>query len=100
MTEHADAEGGARSSAASSATPACPTATATATASAAQPRPPPPRTPPANASADDAVNLVLAVSVDGLSSRVIRDLGPEKTPALHRILAEGPGTLNARTERE
>ncbi len=51
-------------------------------------------------SVDDAVTMVLAISVDGLSTRAIRDLGPKKTPALHRMMAEGAGTLNARTERE
>ena len=51
-------------------------------------------------SPDDAVNMVLAISVDGLNSRVIRELGPKKTPALHRMMRQGAGTLNARTARE
>jgi len=51
-------------------------------------------------SADDAVDFVVAISVDGLNPDAIRKLGPGGTPALHRLLAEGAGTLNARTERE
>lgn len=43
---------------------------------------------------------VLAVSVDGLNPAALRRLGPERTPALHRLLAEGAGTLNARSSRE
>lgn len=43
---------------------------------------------------------VLAVSVDGLNVRAIRKLGRRGTPTLHRMLARGAGTLNARTEVE
>lgn len=46
------------------------------------------------------VRQVLAISVDGLSPRAIRRLGPDRAPHLHRLLAEGAGTLNARTEQE
>jgi predicted AlkP superfamily pyrophosphatase or phosphodiesterase len=51
-------------------------------------------------SADDAVDQVVAISVDGLNPDAIRKLGAAGTPALHRMLGEGAGTLNARTERE
>lgn len=43
---------------------------------------------------------VLAISVDGLNVAAIRQLGPEGAPTLHRLLDEGAGTLNARTELE
>ena len=43
---------------------------------------------------------VLAISVDGLNVDAIRELGAEGTPTLHRMLDEGAGTLNARTEVE
>ncbi len=43
---------------------------------------------------------VLAISVDGLRSDTVERLGPDDTPALHRLLAEGAGTLDARTARE
>lgn len=43
---------------------------------------------------------VLAISVDGLNVAAIRQLGPEGTPTLHRLLDEGAGTLDARTEYE
>lgn len=51
-------------------------------------------------SADDAVDQVVAISIDGLNPDAIRKLGAAGTPALHRMLAGGAGTLNARTERE
>lgn len=51
-------------------------------------------------SADDPVEVVVAISVDGLNPTAITRLGPEGTPAIHRMLAGGAGTLNARTERE
>lgn len=50
-------------------------------------------------SADDAVDHVVAISVDGLNPTAIRRLGPEGAPALHRMLRGGAGTLNARTDR-
>jgi hypothetical protein len=43
---------------------------------------------------------VLAISVDGLSTEAIDRLGADGAPTLHRLLAEGAGTLNARTEYE
>ncbi|HET6653403.1 MAG TPA: alkaline phosphatase family protein [Nocardioides sp.] len=46
------------------------------------------------------VEHVIAISVDGLNPDAIRRLGPSGAPALHRLLAQGAGTLNARTERE
>ena len=51
-------------------------------------------------SADDPVNQVLAISVDGLNPRAILTLGPSGAPALHRLMREGAWTLNARTELE
>jgi hypothetical protein len=46
------------------------------------------------------VRYVVAVSVDGLNPDALRELGPERTPAFHRMLAEGASTLNARTAVE
>ncbi|GAB2452223.1 hypothetical protein GCM10027062_36300 [Nocardioides hungaricus] len=43
---------------------------------------------------------VLAISVDGLNVGAIRQLGPAGAPSLYRLLDEGAGTLNARTEYE
>jgi predicted AlkP superfamily pyrophosphatase or phosphodiesterase len=43
---------------------------------------------------------VLVVTVDSLSPRAIRLLGPERAPTLHRLIEEGASTLNARTVRE
>lgn len=43
---------------------------------------------------------VLAISVDGLGSAAIDRLGADRAPTLHRLLSEGAGTLNARTEVE
>lgn len=50
--------------------------------------------------ADTGVTSVVAVSIDGLNPAAIRTLGAARTPALHRLMAEGASTLNARTERE
>lgn len=47
-----------------------------------------------------AATQVLAISVDGLSAEAIDRLGADGAPTLHRLLAEGAGTLNARTEYE
>jgi Type I phosphodiesterase / nucleotide pyrophosphatase len=47
-----------------------------------------------------AVTRVLAISVDGLRSSAITQLGRAGTPVLHRLMAQGASTLNARTERE
>lgn len=43
---------------------------------------------------------VLAISVDGLNVDAIRQLGQTGAPTFHRMLEEGAGTLNARTEYE
>ncbi|MFC6341181.1 alkaline phosphatase family protein [Nocardioides hankookensis] len=43
---------------------------------------------------------VLAISVDGLNTDAIRRLGSTGAPTVHRLLDEGAGTLNARTEFE
>lgn len=43
---------------------------------------------------------VMIVTVDALGSNAVRRLGPERMPTLHRLLAEGASTLNARTARE
>jgi hypothetical protein len=51
-------------------------------------------------SADDPVNHVIAISIDGLNPRAIGDLGKSQTPAFHRLMREGASTLNARTVRE
>lgn len=45
-------------------------------------------------------NHVLAISIDGLNVDAIRNLGRSGAPALHRMLRQGAGTLNARTEYE
>ena len=44
--------------------------------------------------------IVVAISVDGLNPDAIRELGPELAPSYHRLLAEGAGTLNARSAVE
>lgn len=49
---------------------------------------------------DDHVDKVLAISIDGLNPEAIRVLGPEGAPNLHRLIAEGASTLNARTAVE
>ena len=46
------------------------------------------------------VTRVLTVSIDGLRSSAITQLGRAGTPTLHRLMAQGASTLNARTERE
>lgn len=52
------------------------------------------------AAAAAGVTTVIAVSVDGLNPAAIRKLGKAGTPTLHRLVAEGASTLNARTLRE
>jgi hypothetical protein len=69
-------------------------------ADAGQPPRPIERTRAAATSPDDAVNMVLAISVDGLNSKTIRALRPKRTPVLHRMMRQSSGTLNARTARE
>lgn len=54
----------------------------------------------ARASADDPVNRVVAISVDGLNPTAITKLGRAKTPNFHRLMREGAYTLNARTAYE
>lgn len=56
-------------------------------------------TSPLGFSADDPVNQVLAISVDGLNPRAITQLGPSGAPAFYRMMREGAFTFNARTER-
>ncbi|HEY0889615.1 MAG TPA: alkaline phosphatase family protein [Nocardioides sp.] len=70
-------------------------------ASAAEPAPVP--APVSQASAERPAptgKRVLAVSVDGLNVRAITRLGRAGAPNLHRLLAEGATTLNARTAYE
>lgn len=55
---------------------------------------------PSAAEATPRITTVIAVSIDGLNSSAIRELGPERTPVLHRLIDEGAWTLNARTEHE
>ena len=55
---------------------------------------------PANGPANGPVDQVVAISVDGLNPTAIGRLGPTRAPAFHRLLAQGAGTLNARTTLE
>ena len=50
--------------------------------------------------ADNPINYVIAISIDGLNPRAIEQLGKSRTPAFHRFIREGVSTLNARTVRE
>jgi Type I phosphodiesterase / nucleotide pyrophosphatase len=50
--------------------------------------------------ADNPINYVIAISIDGLNPRAIDELGKSRTPAFHRLIREGASTLNARTVRE
>jgi len=50
--------------------------------------------------AAETAPIVVAVSIDGLKSGAVRKLGRERTPVLHRLMAEGASTLNARSARE
>jgi len=54
----------------------------------------------AKVSADDAVDRVVAISVDGLNPDAISELGRARTPNLHWLMRHGASTLNARTARE
>jgi predicted AlkP superfamily pyrophosphatase or phosphodiesterase len=56
--------------------------------------------PSAQRVAAPTATRVLAISVDGLNTDAIRRLGAKRAPTLHRLLTEGAGTLNARTEYE
>ncbi len=51
-------------------------------------------------SADDAVNRVVAISVDGLNPAALTKLGRAGAPNFHRLMREGATTLNARTAQE
>ncbi|GAB3030732.1 hypothetical protein GCM10011376_23630 [Nocardioides flavus (ex Wang et al. 2016)] len=51
-------------------------------------------------SADDSIESVLAITIDGLNPEALRILGPKGTPHLHAFMASGASTLNARTENE
>jgi hypothetical protein len=55
---------------------------------------------PAAASADDAVDQVVAISVDGLNPDALRVLGRSGAPGFHRLVDHGASTLDARTEYE
>ena len=48
----------------------------------------------------DTGPVVLAISIDGLRPDAITELGREDTPTLHRLIAQGASTLNARTAVE
>ena len=72
---------------------------------------PPPATPSAaetsimpdtadDHSADDPIEHVIGISIDGLNPQAIETLGKSRTPAFHRLMREGAFTLNARTVRE
>ena len=54
----------------------------------------------ASPSVDVPVASVLAVSIDGLNPRALRELGRDRAPTLYRLIDEGASTMNARTERE
>ena len=54
----------------------------------------------ARSSADDPVNRVVAISVDGLNPKAITKLGRSGAPNFYRLMREGASTLNARTARE
>jgi hypothetical protein len=55
---------------------------------------------PADEAADNAINHVIAISIDGLNPRAIEKLGQSRIPAFHRLMREGAYTLNARTAHE
>ena len=87
----------ARTAAAPTSTPssAAPSSSSTPTSGST-----PTRTTRAKAAPGDAVNRVLAISIDGLNPQAITDLGPKGAPAFHRLMRGGAYTLNARTEYE
>ena len=58
----------------------------------------PPRAP--RVSADNPIDSVVAISVDGLNTDALGRLGPARTPRLHDLMQSGASTLNARTEHE
>jgi hypothetical protein len=55
---------------------------------------------PSDEAADNPVDRVLAISIDGLNPRAIQQVGRSRTPTFHRLMREGAYTLNARTVRE
>ena len=55
---------------------------------------------PDDESGDNAVDRVIAISIDGLNPRAIEKLGKSRVPTFHRLMSEGAYTLNARTVRE
>ena len=55
---------------------------------------------PTDEAADNAIDRVIAISIDGLNPRAIQKLGQSRTPTFHRLMREGAYTLNARTVRE
>ena len=57
-------------------------------------------TAPTDESGDNAIDHVIAISIDGLNPRAIQKLGKSRTPTFHRLMREGAYTLNARTVRE
>jgi predicted AlkP superfamily pyrophosphatase or phosphodiesterase len=58
------------------------------------------RATPSAAAIGATAPAVVAISVDGLNVEAIDRLGQSGAPTLHRLLDEGLGTLNARTEHE
>src|SRR5690242_16264510 len=51
-------------------------------------------------SADNPIDSVVAISVDGLNTDALARLGAARTPHLHDLMESGASTLNARTEHE
>lgn len=51
-------------------------------------------------SADNPIDSVVAISVDGLNTDALARLGTTRTPHLHDLMESGASTLNARTEHE
>ena len=47
-----------------------------------------------------APRVVVAITVDGLTSGSVTQLGSQQVPALHRMMRQGASTLNARTAIE
>lgn len=54
----------------------------------------------ATAGPEEPIDHVVAISVDGLPSGIVEDMGAGQLPNLHRLLDEGAGTLNARNDVE
>lgn len=61
---------------------------------------PAPVTPRAEAPVAEPSARVLVISVDGLNPTALKRLGKARTPAIHRLMREGAGTLNARSAVE